>query len=54
MQELNTLELSNKLHLEEYIPSDMWLTVNRNSVWIRKTNYMSLFTAATTHTNTKL
>ena len=23
--------------------SDVWLTVHRNSVWIRKTNYMSLF-----------
>ena len=22
---------------------DVWLTVHRNSVWIRKTNYMSLF-----------
>ena len=29
-----------------YVPkvkSDVWLTVHRNSVWIRKTNYMSLF-----------
>ena len=23
--------------------SDVWLTVHRNSVWIRKTNWMSLF-----------
>ena len=23
--------------------SDVWLTVRRNSVWIRKTKYMSLF-----------
>ena len=25
------------------LSSDVWLTVHRNSVWIRKTNYMSLF-----------
>ena len=23
--------------------NDVWLTVHRNSVWIRKTNYISLF-----------
>jgi len=23
--------------------ADVWLTVHRNSVWIRKTNWMSLF-----------
>ena len=23
--------------------SDVWLTVHRNSVWIRRTNWMSLF-----------
>ena len=37
-----------KTHFEirQYInacKSDMWLTVHRNSVWIRKTNWMSLF-----------
>ena len=25
------------------LKSDVWLTVRRNSVWIRKTNLMSLF-----------
>ena len=25
------------------LKSDVWLTVHRNSVWIRKTNQMSLF-----------
>ena len=29
--------LSNKIR-HKYIKSDVWLTVHRNSVWIRKTN----------------
>jgi len=28
---------------EDLEESDVWLTVHRNSVWIRKTNWMSLF-----------
>jgi len=26
-----------------YSKSDVWLTMHRNSAWIRKTNYVSLF-----------
>ena len=32
---VDTEEIANR--------ADVWLTVHRNSVWIRKTNWMSLF-----------
>ena len=39
------LQYTNTNEKRSNIPrkSDVWLTVHRNSVWIRKTNYMSLF-----------
>ena len=34
------VRVGKRLYLLKY---DVWLTVHRNSLWIRKTNWMSLF-----------
>ena len=39
----HSLRAANRLGREPNNVSDVWLTVHRNSVWIRKTNLMSLF-----------